>query len=133
MQTDDKFRSHVLWNLEKWSCDANEETKNKWTSWLTEFLKDVWPYQGKANSPAVSASLCDLMFSNEELFPELVEIILLRLAKIDGHNWGWFKAPGLCQKTPASDAGLLICSAAGQRFSLALWYWRYVFCSDKRK
>ena len=100
VQTDDKFRSHVLWNLEKWSCDANEETKNKWTSWLTEFLKDVWPYQGKANSPAVSASLCDLMFSNEELFPELVEIILLRLAKIDGHNWGWFKARDFVKKHP---------------------------------
>ena len=92
VQTDDKFRSYALWHLEKRSCDENEETKNKWTSWLPEFLKDVWPYQRKANSPAVSASLCNLMFSNEELFPELVEIILPRLAKIDGHNWGWFKA-----------------------------------------
>ena len=95
VQTDDKFRSHVLWHLEKWSCDANEETKNKWTSWLPEFLKDVWPYEKKANSSAVSASLCNLMVSNEELFPELVEIILLRLAKIDGHNVRWFKARDL--------------------------------------
>ena len=100
VQTDDKFRSYALWHLEKWSCDANEETKNKWTSWLPEFLKDVWPYQRKANSPAVSASLCDLMFSNEELFPELVEIILPRLAKIDGHNWGWFKARDFVKKHP---------------------------------
>ena len=99
VQTDDKFRSYALWHLEKRSCDENEETKNKWTSWLPEFLKDVWPYQGKANSPAVSASLCNLMFSNEELFPELVEIILPRLAKIDGHNWGWFKARDFVKNT----------------------------------
>ena len=107
VQTDDKFRSHVLWNLEKWSCDADEETKNKWTSWLTEFLKDVWPYQGKANSPAVSASLCNLMFSNEELFPESVEIILPHLAKIDGHNWGWFKARDFVKKHPCQMLDLL--------------------------
>ena len=107
VQTDDKFRSHVLWHLEKWSCDANEETKNKWTSWLPEFLKDVWPYEEKANSSAVSASLCNLMVSNEELFPELVEIILLRLEKIDGHNWGWFKARDFAKKHPCQTLGLL--------------------------
>ena len=107
VQTDDKFRSYALWHLEKWSCDANEETKNKWTSWLPEFLKNVWPYQRKANSPAVSASLCNLMFSNEELFPELVEIILPRLAKIDGHDWGWFKARDFVKKHPHQMLDLL--------------------------
>ena len=107
VQTDDKFRSHVLWWLETWARNANEETENKWTSLLPEFLKDVWPYQRKANSPAVSASLCDLVFSNEELFPELVEIILPRLAKIDGHNWGWFKARDFVKKYPRQTLDLL--------------------------
>ena len=107
VQTDDKFRSYALWHLEKRSCDENEETKNKWTSWLPEFLKDVWPYQRKANSPAVSASLCHLVFSNEELFPELVEIILPRLAKIDGHDWGWFKARDFVKKHPRQMLDLL--------------------------
>ena len=107
VQTDDKFRSHVLWRLETWARNADEETENKWTSLLPEFLKDVWPYQRKANSPAVSASLCDLVFSNEELFPELVEIILPRLAKIDGHNWGWFKARDFVKKHPRRTLDLL--------------------------
>ena len=106
VQTDDKFRSYALWHLEKRSCDENEETKNKWTSWLPEFLKDVWPYQEKANSPAVSESLCHLAFSNEELFPELIEIILPRLAKIDGHDL-WFKARDFVKEYPRQTLDLL--------------------------
>ena len=83
VQTDDKFRSHVLWRLETWVRNVNEETENKWTSLLPEFLRDVWPRQKKANSPAISVSLCQLVLSNEELFPNLVDIILLCLTKID--------------------------------------------------
>ncbi len=83
VQTDDKFRSHVLWRLETWVRNVNEETENKWTSLLPEFLRDVWPLQRKANSPAMSVSLCQLVLSNEELFPNLVDIILPCLTKID--------------------------------------------------
>ena len=83
VQTDDKFRSHVLWRLETWARNVNEETENKWTSLLPEFLRDVWPRQKKANSPAISVSLCQLVLSNEELFPNLVDIILPCLTKID--------------------------------------------------
>ena len=83
VQTDDKFRSHVLWRLETGVRNVNEETENKWTSLLPEFLRDVWPRQKKANSPAISVSLCQLVLSNEELFPNLVDIILPCLTKID--------------------------------------------------
>ena len=107
VQTDDKFRSHVLWRLETWARNANEDTENKWTPLLPEFLKDVWPYQRKTNSPAVSASLCHLVFSNEELFPELVEIILPRLAKIDVPNWRWYKARDFVKKYPRQTLDLL--------------------------
>ena len=107
VQTDDKFRSYVLWHLETWARNGNEEDENRWTSLLPGFLKDVWPYQREANLPAVSASLCNLMFSNEELFPELVEIILPRLAKIDGHDWGWFKAQDFVKKHPRQMLDLL--------------------------
>ena len=85
LQANDEFRSSVLWLLGKWSRDDGEETRNKWTSLLPEFLKDVWPRQIKANSPAVSSSLCYLVLYNEKLFPELVQIILPLLAKIDFH------------------------------------------------
>ena len=83
LQADDEFRSCVLWFLGKWSRDDGEETRNKWTSLLPEFLRYVWPRQKKANSPAISVSLCQLVLSNEELFPNLVDIILLCLTKID--------------------------------------------------
>ena len=83
LKADDEFRSRMLWILEKWSQDDDEETRNKWTSLLPEFLRDVWPRQRKANSPAMSVSLCELALSNEELFPNLVDIILPCLTKTD--------------------------------------------------
>ena len=85
VKVDDEFRSRVLLLLGKWSRDDGEETRNKWTSLLSEFLRDVWPRHRKANSPAVSSSLCYLVLYNEKLFPELVQIILPLLAKIDFH------------------------------------------------
>ena len=83
LKADDEFRSRMLWILEKWSRDDVEETRNKWTALLPEFLKDVWPRQRKAHSSAMSVSLCQLVLSNEELFPNLVEIILPCLTKTD--------------------------------------------------
>ena len=83
LKADDEFRSRMLWILEKWSQDDDDETRNKWTSLLPEFLRDVWPRQKKANSPAISVFLCQLVLSNEELFPNLVDIILPCLTKID--------------------------------------------------
>lgn len=107
VQADDEFRSHVLRQMTKLLCNKKQETRNKWTSWLPEFLRDVWPLHRKANSPAASASLCDLVFSNEELFPELVEIILPRLAKIDDHFWRWYKAKDFGEKHPRQMLDLL--------------------------
>ena len=83
LQADEEFRSRVLWLLGKWSRDDKGEIRNKWKSLLPIFLKNVWPRQRKANSPAMSVSLCQLVSSNEELFPSLVGIILPCLTKID--------------------------------------------------
>ena len=85
VRTDDEFRSHVLQQMTNLSCNKEKGTRDKWTSLLPEFLRDVWPRQRKANSPAVSASLCDLAFFKKELFPELVKIILPCLTKIEHH------------------------------------------------
>ena len=83
VQTDDEFRSHVLHKMRQLWNNEEEETRDKWTSLLPEFLRDVWPRERKANSPAMSVSLCELVLSNEELFPNLVDIILPYLTKTD--------------------------------------------------
>ena len=107
VQADDEFRSNTLRQMTNLSCSEEQETRNKWTSLLPKFLKNVWPLHRKTNSPAVSASLCDLVFSNEELFPELVEIILPRLAKIDDHFLRWFEAKDFGEKHPRPTLDLL--------------------------
>lgn len=85
VQADDEFRDQVLQQVKNLSYNKEQGTRNKWTSLLREFLRDVWPRQRKAKSPAVSMYLCDLVLYNEKLFPELVQIILPLLTKIDFH------------------------------------------------
>lgn len=84
VHADDGFRSSILLQAERWSCATEDGAENKWVSLLPELLRDVWPRQKSAKSPTISGRLCELVFSNEERFPELSEIVLPLLTKIDG-------------------------------------------------
>jgi hypothetical protein len=83
LHTDDEFRSHILWQVERWSEAKENATGEKWYVMLPELLRDVWPRQKSAKTPKISARLCDLAFSNVERFPEIAEIVLPLLTTID--------------------------------------------------
>ena len=78
----ESFRSHTLWQLERWSA-GNE---GNWTEQSVVFLSDVWPRHKKAKSAGISAQLCNLAFSNAAAFPKFVDVVLPLLTKIDQHN-----------------------------------------------
>ena len=110
IQADDKFRAHVLGLLEIWVRDDEEETRNKWKSLLPVFLEKVWPRQKRANSPAVSSPLCSLVLCNEDLFPELVQIILpllVEIADLVRDYFPWDKCNNVAKKHPHKMLGLL--------------------------
>ncbi len=79
LNSNDDFRSQVLWQTERWV----EENKGKWSPLLLDLLADVWPRQIAAKSGTVSARLCDIAFSDEERFPELAAAVLPLLTKVD--------------------------------------------------
>ena len=83
LHTNDGFRSHILWQVERLSETKENAAGEKWSVMLAELLRDVWPRQKSAKSPTISARLCDLAFSNVERFPEIAEIVLLLLTTID--------------------------------------------------
>jgi hypothetical protein len=83
LHTDDEFRSHILWQVKRWSETKENATGEKWSVMLLELLRDVWPRQKSAKTPKISARLCDLAFSNVERFPEIAEIVLPLLTTID--------------------------------------------------
>ncbi|MDI1262207.1 MAG: SIR2 family protein [bacterium] len=82
LSVNDDFRSRILWQLERWSTDKDEEP-SRWAELLPQFLQEVWPRQISAKSPTISARLCDLAFSNGTRFPVIAEIVLPLLTKID--------------------------------------------------
>ncbi|MDO8947992.1 MAG: SIR2 family protein [Desulfocapsaceae bacterium] len=83
LHTDDEFRSHILWQIERWSKTEENAAGEKWSVKLPELLRDVWPRQKSAKTPKISARLCDLAFSNVKQFPEIAEIVLPLLTIID--------------------------------------------------
>jgi hypothetical protein len=82
VNVDDDFRAKVLWQLGRWSSEAQEGNGN-WAQQLTIFLVEVWPRQKSAKTPRITAALCDLAFANAAAFPERVDIILPLMTKID--------------------------------------------------
>lgn len=82
VNADDDFRSHVLWELDRWSSEAQEKNGN-WAKQLPVFLTEVWPRQKSAKTPRITARLCDLAFSDAAAFPDRVDIILPLVTKID--------------------------------------------------
>lgn len=71
----DSFRSRVLWQIEHWAGNDKADAADKWAERVPELLK-IWPRQLSARSPNTSARLCELAFSNDDRFPEIVDLVL---------------------------------------------------------
>ncbi|WSH19056.1 SIR2 family protein [Rhizobium ruizarguesonis] len=85
--TDDELRSHVIWQIERWSEEATKagpDPDQNWSRLLIPFLKEVWPKQKSVKSPLVSARLCDLAFSRRDDFEKVVDTILPLVSKVEG-------------------------------------------------
>ncbi|MBT8167483.1 SIR2 family protein [Falsiruegeria litorea] len=78
----DRFRSRVLWQLERWSKEAGESGQF-WQALQERFLHEVWPVQKAARTPQNSARLIELAFSNEDTFMALSKAILPLLSPIE--------------------------------------------------
>lgn len=78
----DDFRSHILWQIER-GLNEEESSRREWSARALEFFHDVWPRQRVVKNPAMSVRLCELLLSNGESFPELVDAVLPLLTKID--------------------------------------------------
>jgi hypothetical protein len=86
LKTDEEFRLHILWRLDRLLKMNENGVDKKWSEMLPEFLRKVWPPQKSANTPKTSANLCNLTFSNIDHFSEVVEIILPFLTVIDRNH-----------------------------------------------
>jgi len=78
----DRFRSRVLWQLERWSKEGGESGEF-WKPLRERFLRQVWPIQKAARTPHNSARLIELAFSDEDSFIAISDAILPLISKIE--------------------------------------------------
>jgi hypothetical protein len=50
---------------------------------LREFFADVWPRQKSVRTPTMSARICNLIFSGAKYFPEIANIVIPLLTRVD--------------------------------------------------
>lgn len=81
----DTFRAQALWYLGRWIRGTDEHSR-VWTNLLPDFLKTVWPRHKSAKSPKTSARLCDLAFSNAQLFPKIADIVTELVASVSDQH-----------------------------------------------
>lgn len=82
LNTDEDFRSHVLWRVEKFTHDPD----GRWLALLQEFVAKVWPKQILAKSSSASARLLDLTFRSEDQFLEMKKLVMPLLTKIEKNH-----------------------------------------------
>jgi hypothetical protein len=80
LAADDEFRTQVIWQLERWSQEADSH----WRTEALVLLRRAWPRQIIAKTPRVSARLCELAFAMEDEFPAYVDAILPLVTKVVG-------------------------------------------------
>jgi len=81
----DDFRAQAAWYLERWTS-GGPQGHEAWLRLLPELLRDVWPRHKAAKSPKTSARLCDLAFSNPQLFPQIADVVADLVAKVSDQH-----------------------------------------------
>lgn len=105
LDADENFRSHMLWQLDRWSSQEN------WSAKLVEFLRTVWPKHKKARTPAVSARLVELAIDQEAVFPEVVAAVIPLLGRPEPNSLAIYRLKktetAIMERYPAATLDLL--------------------------
>jgi hypothetical protein len=86
LAADEEFRSHVLWQAERWAEHEDEQPEIRWSEKVEVLLEDVWPRQVLAKTPQISARLCNFVFSDKDRFVRRAAIVLPLLSKAEGDS-----------------------------------------------
>lgn len=78
----DDFRSHVLWQIAHGLEFHEDAGVAQWLAWAVEFFKEVWPHEKVVKNPIMSARLCEVLLSNADGFPALVDVVLQFLTRL---------------------------------------------------
>ncbi|MCJ2070580.1 SIR2 family protein [Methylobacterium sp. J-030] len=78
IQTDDKLRVALLWQLERWISDK----AGPWRARTLLFFTKVWPKQRALHTSHLSGHLANFVLASGDLMPNLLEVILPRLVPI---------------------------------------------------
>ena len=70
----DDFRAQALWYLGRW-IKGTDRRSQAWARLLPDFFRDVWPRHKAAKTPKTSARLCDLAFSDTDIFSRIADVV----------------------------------------------------------
>jgi hypothetical protein len=83
LHADDEFRSQILWHLEHWIQEDDNDVRATWLATLPEFFTNVWPRQKSVRTSTMSARLSNFILSDAKYFPEVADIVIPLLTPTD--------------------------------------------------
>jgi hypothetical protein len=86
LDADDEFRSHILWQIDRWS-NGNQG----WSADLIEFIDKVWPKQKKARNPRISERFVEIAISQAHQFDAVLRVALPLIGKIGRNSLALYK------------------------------------------
>lgn len=75
LNSDDDCRVRLLNHVKLWCSGRGLIKKEVWKQMVPALFEKVWPLHRSVRSPRVTGYLCDLLFSEEERFPELFKLV----------------------------------------------------------
>jgi len=75
-ETNEDFRIQIIWLAERWAKKADDSGKTPWLASMLRLIRDVWPRDLSVKTPKMSASLCNLAFSNPDNFSDIAVLVL---------------------------------------------------------
>ena len=84
LQSDDEFRSQVIWQLER-GFDGDQSEAEQ-LGFAKQFFESVWPKQKSVRTHSMTRQLCRILFVNARVFGHLMDPVRSFLTRLpDGH------------------------------------------------
>ncbi|MFV2057666.1 MAG: hypothetical protein ACC707_14460, partial [Thiohalomonadales bacterium] len=78
LDSDDDFRSGILWHLNRWS----KNTESEWDKKVIIFLQKAWPKHKNIRTNKTSEKLCEIALNQKENFPAISNQVAQLVSKV---------------------------------------------------
>ena len=91
LNSSEEFRKDILLQLNYWLEQKEMGDISPWYNLIPKFFAEIWPKQKHIKNEKITSLLCDIVFADEERFPEIIEKILPHVSYVNNQYFFHYK------------------------------------------